>query len=333
MLKHLKNIIKVLLFLGVGVVLFMLVYRDFDFNLVLIELKRINYWWFLPFTLFVLLSNISRTIRWQMLIKSYGGSAGFINTFFAVLLGYFANMALPRLGEVSKCAVISKYEKQPLSKVLGTMVSERLIDVIMLIIATLIVFFVQKDIVLSFIRENPEISEKSTGLFSIEIIIGLIVLFIISIVFIYYIVKGSFNKYIVFKKTSEFIKSFWIGLVSIKNVKNIPLFIFHSVFMWVMYFLMIYVVFPAFEGFSELDISVALTLFVAACYGMVAPAPNGAGAYHFMVSQALVLYGIGLEMALIFALVVHGVQTLLIIIGGIAALIILPLYNNRKITA
>lgn len=317
-----------LLFLGVGVVLFLLVYRDMDFNTIINELKKINYWWFLLLALVSGLSNVSRAIRWQMLIKSFGGKSGFLNTFMAILTGYFANMALPRLGEVSRCAIITKYEKQPFSKVLGTMVSERLVDMITLLLFIIITFFLQKEIILEFIYSNPEIEAQTTALFSFKIFIILLSLFILSALFVYFTIKGKFNRYAVFRKTSEFIKSFWHGLISIKKVKNVPLFIFHSLFIWVMYFLMIYFAFPAFEGFQDFNIVVALTIFVAASFGMLAPAPNGVGAYHFMVSQTLILYGLAMESALIFALVVHGVQTSLIIIGGIFSLIALPIYNN-----
>ncbi len=330
MKKYIKNIFKFVLFFGIGILLFYLVYRDIDFRKVFVELKNINYWWFLLFFVLVVLSNVSRTIRWQMLIKSYGGNAGFINTFFAVVIGYFANMALPRLGEVSRCAVISKYEKQPLSKVLGTMVSERIFDVLMIILLTITVIIFQNQIILNFLEGNPEIQANTAKLFKWEIIVAAVVLFTLSIIFIYHIVKGSFDKIIIFKKISEFLKNFWKGLFSIRKVKNIPLFIFHSVFIWVMYLLMIYVVFPAFEGFSDLGLMVALTVFVAASYGMIAPTPGGIGAYHFMLSQTLILYGISLEKALIFALVVHGMQTLAIIISGILALILLPVYNHNK---
>lgn len=330
MQKQIKNILRLVLFFGIGIGLFYLVYRDVDFNEVFVELKNINYWWFLLFFVLVILSNVSRTIRWQMLIKSYGGKAGFINTFLAVIIGYFANMALPRLGEVSRCAVISKYEKQALSKVLGTMVSERIFDVLMIILLTIIVIIFQNQVFLDFLEGNPEIQANTLKLFKWEIIGAAILLFALSIIFIYHIVKGRFDKYIVFKKLSDFLQNFWKGLFSIRKVKNIPLFIFHSIFIWFMYFLMIYVVFPAFEGFSDLGLMVALTVFVAASYGMIAPTPGGIGAYHFMLSQTLILYGIPLEKALIFALVVHGMQTLAIIISGILALILLPVYNQHK---
>jgi glycosyltransferase 2 family protein len=328
--RQVKKGIKFLLFIGIGIVLFLLVYKDMDIESVIYEIKQVNYWWFVIFTLLSALSNISRTVRWQMLIKSYGGKAGFFNTFFATLIGYFANMALPRLGEVTRCGIISKYEKQPFSKVLGTMVSERFVDLIMLILVMLSAFILQKDIIMNFIKSNPEIEQNAERLFSWTSLIVLVGMGITAIVFIYYIVKGSFDKYIIFRKTGEFFKSFWIGLISIRNVKNKTSFILHSIFIWTMYFLMIYVAFPAFDGFDNLDIYAALTLFVAASFGMLAPAPNGVGAYHFMLSQTLILYGIAVEKALVFALVVHGIQTLLIVFAGIVSLILLPLVNKQK---
>ncbi len=301
-----------------------------DFESIIYELKQINYWWFLLFALVSGLSNVSRTFRWQMLIRSYGGKAGFLNTFFATLIGYFANMALPRLGEVTRCGVVAKYEKQPFSKVLGTMVSERLADVAMLLILMITAFILQKEIIFDFISSNPEFEENAAKLFSWTTIILLFLMFLLSVIFIYSIVKGSLDKYIIFRKAGEFLRSFWQGLISIRYVKNKTAFVLHSIFIWTMYFLMIYVAFPAFEGFDSLDIYAALVLFIAASFGMLAPAPNGVGAYHFMLSQTLILYGIAQEKALVFALVVHGMQTLLIVIGGLASLILLPIVNKQN---
>ena len=327
--KTLKNIIKVTIFLGIGIVLFLLVYKDIEIEMVISELKKVNYWWFVPFAVVSGLSNVSRTIRWQMLIKSYGGNAGFVNTFFATLIGYFANLALPRVGEITRCGIVSKYEKQEFSKVLGTMVSERLVDVIMLFLVIIFAFIIQKEVLLNFIRENPELQANAQKLLSPEMLAAFIIAGALGVILLMLLLKGKFEKNKILNKLTLFIKSFWIGLISIRNVKSFPLFIAHSVFIFIMYFLMIYLAFPAFHELQGLNMLAALSIFVAATFGMIAPAPNGVGAYHFMVSQTLVLYGVSIEKALVFALVIHSFQTLLIIIGGVLSLIALPIYNNK----
>lgn len=330
MKKTLKNIIKILAFASIGAILFYLVYKDFDFKLLLNELSNVNYWWFLLAFVISMLSHISRAIRWQMLLNTDKDKARFSNTLFAVFNGYFANLAIPRLGEVTRCALVSKYDNVNFSKVLGTMVSERLIDVLMTIILTFLAFALQTSEIKEFINNNPNLGEKVDKLLSPQILIPVILVCLAGLYFIILIVKGKFNRIKIFEKISSFIKGFWQGLISLKNVKRPFWFIFHSVFIWVLYFILFYVCFFAFEGFEDLGILVALTVFVASSFGMLAPAPNGIGAYHFMVIQALMIYGISNEKAAIFALIVHGMQTLFVVIAGIVSFIAIPIINKEK---
>lgn len=330
MKKNIKNTIKVLLFISVGAILFYFVYRDFDFNLLLDELKNVNYWWFLVAFVGSMLSHVSRTIRWQMLLNTEGNKTRFSNTFFAILNGYFANLAIPRLGEVTRCALVSKYDDVKFSKVLGTMVSERLIDVVMIFLLVISAFVLQTGEINSFLNNNPDIGAKFNTLLSFKVIVPVILVLIILFLFLVLIAKGKFNKIKIFEKISNFIKGFWKGFVSLKEVKNPFWFVFHSVFIWVLYFLMFYVCFFAFEGLEHIGILAALTVFTASSFGMLAPAPNGIGAYHFMVIHALMIYGVGEHKAAVFALIVHGVQTLFIVVAGIVSFVAIPILNKSR---
>jgi uncharacterized protein (TIRG00374 family) len=328
--KSYKNIIKTTIFISAGILLFLLVYKDVNYKTILSELKTVNYLWFIPMFILGVLSHISRSMRWQMLLNSDGSKVRLINTILAVLNGYFANIALPRLGEVTRCALISKYEKQNFSKVLGTMVTERLTDVLMLGIVTVAAFALQSSEIGEFLKNNPELGRKLDNLTSLPIILLFIALAIIGIIFLIKLVKGKFDHIPIFLKLSLFVKNFWSGIISLKNVKNPILYILHSFFIWAMYFLMLYVCFYAFEGFDQLGILAALTLFVAGSFGMVAPAPNGMGAYHFMIIQTLIIYGIAAEKAATFALVVHGIQTFMLVINGLLSFILIPIVNKEK---
>ncbi len=325
-----KNIIKTILFVALGVILFYLVYKDFDFDTMVSEIKSANYWWFFPMIIVGMLSHISRTIRWQMLLDSDGSKTRFSNTFLAVLNGYFSNIAVPRLGEVTRCAIVSKYDKQKFSKVLGTMVTERLSDVIMLGLITLLAFGLQSGEIRQFIENNPNLGDKLEKFTSIPMLIVYFVITIAGLVFLVKLKKGRFNNISVLKKLSDFVNNFWKGFTSLRKVKKPFWFIFHSIFIWAMYFLMLYVCFFAFEGFEELGILVALTVFVASSLGMVAPAPNGIGAYHFMVIQALMIYGLAEEKAAAFALIVHGIQTFVLVVSGFISFILIPIINKNK---
>lgn len=327
--NKLKNIIKVIAFAGVGLLLFWLVYRDFDFADLLKKMSCLDYKWFVLMAILGLLSHISRTMRWQMLLESDGKKPRFINTFLAVINGYFANIAVPRLGEVTRCAVVSKYEKIPFPKVLGTMVSERLVDVVVLLIYTVIAFVVASGQLSLFFTNNPDLGENLSFIISWPFIFGAVLAGIIGIYFVIRIAKGHFNRYKIFEKISVFINGFWDGIISLKKMKNPILFVFHSIFIWTMYFLMLYVCFFAFDSMHNLNISAALVLFVAGSFGMVAPAPNGIGAYHFMVIQTLLIYGISQNDAAGFALIVHGLQTVLLILLGLISFILIPIVNKN----
>ncbi|MDD3686527.1 MAG: lysylphosphatidylglycerol synthase transmembrane domain-containing protein [Bacteroidales bacterium] len=328
--KKLKNIIKVIAFTSVGLFLFWLVYRDFDFADLFGRMSQLNYEWFILMAAIGVLSHISRSMRWQMLLESNGEKPRFINTFLAVLNGYFANIAIPRLGEVTRCAVVSKYEKIPFPKVLGTMVSERLVDVLVLILFTILAFIVGSSQLKTFAENNPELGKNLEFLLSWPILLGFLLFAIIGIVILVMIARGKFNKYKLFAKISSFINSFWEGIISLKKVKKPFVFILHSLFIWAMYFLMLYVCFFAFDSMKDLSLSAALILFVAGSFGMVAPAPNGIGAYHFMIIQTLLIYGISKQDAAGFALIVHGLQTVLLIILGVLSFVLIPIVNKTK---
>lgn len=328
--NKLKNIIKVVAFTSVGLILFWLVYRDFDFADLFKKLSCLDYKWFVLMAILGLLSHISRTMRWQMLLETNGKKPRFINTFLAVLNGYFANIAVPRLGEVTRCAVVAKYEKIPFPKVLGTMVSERLVDVVLLLLYTIIAFIVGSGQLGLFFTNNPSLGKNLSFIVSWPFIFASILAAIFGIYFVVKITKGHFNRYKIFEKLSIFIKGFWDGIISLKNVKNPILFGLHSIFIWSMYFLMLFVCFFAFDSMQNLDISAALVLFVAGSFGMVAPAPNGIGAYHFMIIQTLVIYGVSQTDAAGFALIVHGLQTVLLIFLGLLSFILIPIVNKNK---
>lgn len=324
-----KQAVKFLLFLGVSVFLFWLVYRDQNWEDLLVVLREdVNYTWVWVAIVMGIASHISRALRWQLLTESMGYKITFWNSFLGVLIGYFANLAIPRMGEFTRCGVVNKYENVPFSKLLGTVVTERVIDMIILLSLTLVVVVTQFKQVGVFLEENKEIGEKVSGMMHSQWIwllgVGLLVF--------------MFLGWMVLKKTKLFerIRSFLTGmkegLLTVKNVRRMWLFVFYSLFIWLMYFFMFYVCFFCFEFTSHLDMLVGLTIFVLSSYGMVAPVQGGIGAWHFMVIAALMIYLPHVphieSMAKTFALLTHGTMTLLYIILGVLSVIFLPIYND-----
>lgn len=332
MSKQLTNVLKFFLFAGVGAVLLWLVYRDQDFGELFQKMSEIRWGWFVLAITVMMAAHVSRAIRWNLLLESVGDhKPRFVNTFFAVLVMYFVNLAIPRLGEVTRSGVVSRYDKIPFSKVLGTMVTERATDMVLLLFLTVVVFFLQGSVVGDFIRENPEfknqigflLSWKFWAVLSLIGIVGLYVLVIIA--------KGKLDKYTLFAKMGAFVRSFVDGIKSIFRLKRPGAFIGHSLFIYVMYFSMLWICFPAFPGIESLGGLSALTIFVAGSYGMVAPAPNGMGAWHFMTIQTMIIYGIPEGDAKLFALVVHGLQMIMLLVAGLIATIGLPLVNKERL--
>lgn len=324
-----RNIIKFCIFLAVSVFLFWLVYRDQDWNELMTVLKEdVNYTWVGVACVMGIASHVSRALRWQLLTASMGYKIRFWNSFMGVMIGYFANLAIPRMGEFTRCGVVNKYEKVPFPNLLGTVVTERVIDMLILLVLTLVVVITQFKQVGIFLDNNPEIKANIEHLFRSSwmlLIVGLLCVMV-------FLLWKFFLKKRLQGRIRSFLSGLKDGLLAVKAVRNRWLFIFHSLFIWLMYFLMFYVCFFCFDFSSHLGILVALTCFVLGSYGMVAPVQGGVGAWHFMVIASLMIYLPHTpemqEMAKIFALLTHSSMTLLYIIVGVVCVIVLPLYNR-----
>ncbi len=325
--KKILNVLKFLLFFVIGAVIFWLIYKDQDISRIKSILQNdVNYIWIWISLIFGLLSHISRSIRWNLMIKPLGHKPRLFNTFLAVMVGYFMNLLIPRMGEISRCGVLSRYEKISFTKLVGTVVTERIIDLIMLLILFFIVLVTQFGQVLRFLSKNPEIEEKVTGIITSPYLYGGLI-FVIIIIIVY---RKAFRDNVIFKKINETINQFKEGLISIKTMKKKGSFIAHSVFIWLMYYLMLYISFYAFDFTIDLSPFAGLTTFVMASFGMVAPVQGGIGAWHFMAKESLSLYGVANENGIIFALVVHTTMTFMIFILGGLSLMVLPFINRRK---
>ncbi len=314
----------------VTIFLFWLVYRDQNFgDLMRVLRDDVDYTWIWVAIVFGLLSHVSRSLRWQMLTKSMGYQISFMNSFMGVMIGYFANLAIPRMGEFTRCGVVSKYENVPFSKLLGTVVTERVFDMVMLLLLTLIVVLSQFKQVGIFLDSNEEIKQKLYAIIHSPWTLVVLVMLIVGVIgFFWFVRKGTF-----FARLHRFLAGVKEGLLTVKDVEHKWLFIGHTVFIWLMYFLMLYVCFFCFQFTSHLGPMIGLAVFVLSSYGMVAPVQGGVGAWHFMVIAALMIYLPHTEetasLAKTFALLTHGTMTLLYIVVGMICLLFLPIYNRK----
>lgn len=329
--KTLSQGIKFIFFFSISAFLFWLVYRGLDVSEVLEILQtKVNYFWILASLSFGLLSHISRTIRWNMLIESLGKKPRFANTFLAVMVGYFANLALPRMGEISRCGVISKYEDVSFSKLVGTVVLERALDIVMLLVFLLMTMISQFDVLADFMTRNPQVSSKLSNVFASSY-----TLYVLGgIAALFFIFRKKFKHTVFYKKIMFTLGNFMDGFKAISKLDNKLSFVLHTIFIWVMYYMMTYICFFSFGFTSNLPALAGLTVFVMGSFGMVAPVQGGIGAWHFMVIGTLLIYLPNTpdieKLSKSFALVVHGSQTAMIIILGALSVIALPFVNRNK---
>lgn len=261
------------------------------------------------------------------MIKPIGHKPQFINTFLAVMLGYLMNLVLPRMGELSRCGVLSRYEKISFTKLLGTVVAERAVDMVSLLLLLAIVIVAQFGHMLHFLHSNPEIESNVQSILSSPFLIGGVIVFTVLI----FIFRRTLKNTLFYRKVTEVFNSLKEGFISIRSVEKKGWFFFHSILIWGLYYLMLYVVFFAFNFTRNLNPLAGLTTFVLASFGMVAPVQGGIGAWHFMATEALALYGIANKNGVIFAFVAHTSMNGMIIIIGILSMLALPFLNRRKI--
>ena len=347
--KLLKNLLKFIIFAGIGVGILYFVYqRQSEAYHQECILKGIDsedcslvskvyddfvnsnlYYLFLVIILFTL-SNISRALRWQMMLKPIGINAGFLSSFNSIMLGYFANLGLPRVGEFVRAGALAKKENVKFDKVMGTIVLDRIIDVISLLIVFIVTIVISSGKLLSFIKDNGDMSDKLMKIINNPVYWFIGISFLVLIFFI--LKSDKFKNSFVGIKILNFIKGILTGIKSIKSIENPGLFIFHSIFIWVMYFMMNYVGFLAFEPTSGLGIDAAIVVFTFGSLGMVIPSPGGMGTYHFLVIEALKLFGISGSDGFSYAnIIFFSIQIFGIIFFGLIALIMLNTGRKKEI--
>lgn len=280
--------------------------------------QNANYYWIF-FSLFLgLLSHLSRAYRWKYFLVPLGYKPRFLNSVFTIFTAYLLNLFLPRAGEVARATGISKYEAIPFEKAFGTIVAERIIDVIMLLLIIAVAFFYQfdllKELVLRKMPNNP-----------IYIIFsGVLFLFVISL--FYFLLKKSKSAF--FIKIRGFVTGLLDGIKSILIMKRRGAFIMHTIFIWAMYLLMFYTVSFALPETAHLSMGVVVTGFVVGALS-IATTNGGLGTYPLGVQQVLILYGIASNPALAFGWLMWTAQTFMILIFGGISLIALPIYNRK----
>ena len=312
--KGLKKTLKIGLPLLLGAFILYWVYYDFDFALAQEVLSKDTNWGWMLFSLFWgIMGHVVRGWRWRQTIEPLGASPKTAHCVDAIFISYAANLVLPRVGEVSRCGVLNRYDEVPFSQSLGTVVTERLIDTLCILLISGGTFLLQMPVFVRFFEETgTKIPSFLHLLASPWFYVALFSIIGVWVLFYYLLRMLAF-----FDKVKGVALNVWQGILSLRDVKNLPLFLFYTLLIWLSYFLHFYLTFYCFSFTSSLSLLAGLVLFVGGTFAVIVPTPNGAGPWHFAVITMMMLYGIDMSDAGVFALLVHGIQTLLVIFLGI----------------
>ena len=329
--KKILSLLQYVIFLGVGILLVwwqlhsMTPEQELQFKN---AFEKANYYLIIPVIIINLLSHLSRSMRWKLLMEPLGYNPSLKNVFGATMVGYLANSAIPRLGEVIKCTLLAKYEHLKADNLIGTILIERTFDLVTYILFIAFTVVIQIDIVGNFVKEKLA-AFTTPG--SIPLWLKLIIVLVIVIVGLWTVRKifTSFPD----NKTLQKIKGFGTGIgkgfIAIKNLKSKRAFILHTIFIWSMYLLQIYIGFKAMEATAHLDIKAACSVLSLSTLAMIIT-PGGIGSFPIFVKETLLLYLIADTEGNAFGWLIWGVSTGIIIIAGLFSLIVLPYINKKK---
>lgn len=341
MKTFIRNLLKFLGFLGLGLSIMYLLYRSQNkayqaqcaldgvpaedcslIDKVLTDFANANYFWLLMVILLFMISNLSRTARWHMLIRPLGYQPRFVNGLGAIMIGYFANLGIPRIGEVARAGVLARYEKIEVEKVMGTIVVDRIIDVLSILIVTVLALILQYRQIWSAVRDLLDLSTL------IKLGVAGAIALLISVA-LFFLFRKKLEQTRIYQKIVSILKGFVEGLATVRQLDRPWLFLLHSVNIWLMYYLLNYLCFFAYEPTSDLSPLVGLVTFVFGGWGIVIPTPGGMGSYHFLVQVALGIYGVSSPDSFSYAMIAFiTVQIGASAIFGLISLLLLPFINQ-----
>ena len=329
MKRIVQNILKILLPLVLGGAILYWMYRGFDFQSIRhVLLHEMNWTWMLLSFPFGIMAQVFRGWRWRQTLEPVGERPRNSVAVNSVFLSYAASLVVPRVGEFTRCGVLSRWDDVSFPKALGTVVTERAIDSLVVLLVTGSTLLFQMSIFGTFFEKTGTSLDSILHRFSLA---GYLVTFVCGIA-VLLLLHLLLKRLYIYNKVKATLSGIWEGILSLRGVKNLPLFLFFTVGIWLSYFLHYYLTFFCFDFTSQLGIGCALVSFVVGSIAVIVPTPNGAGPWHFAVKTMLILYGVTDEQALYFVLIVHTVQTLLVVLLGVWAWMRLSfIHHNNKI--
>lgn len=322
-----SNIFKIVFSLILGGLILFWMYKDFDFKRIEhVMWHEMNWTWMLLSFPFGVLAQLFRGYRWRQTLEPLGEKPRMSTLCNAIFTSYAASLIVPRIGEFARCGVVKRYEGVSFTSALGTVVTERLIDSLLVMSITFVTIVLQVKVFGTFFNETGTNVDNILAHFSM---IGYLITALCGVsvmVLGFFIIK----RMAVYNKLKSTLFNIWKGITSLKSVKNKPLFLMLTLGIWASYFLHYYLTFFCFEATSGLGLWCALVTFVVGSIAVIVPTPNGAGPWHFAIKIMLMLYGVAEPDALYFVLIVHTVQTLLVVALGVYGWTALSLTSQKQ---
>ncbi len=320
-----------LLFLGLGISLLYLAFKNQNLSEIWETLRQADFKWLFIILIISIFNHISRVVRWIVLIEPLGFKPKLGNAFLALMAGYLTSYAIPRLGEVTRVLAVSKTDQIPAKPLFGTVITERIIDISCLFLVLILAIAVEFDTLSNFyLREiHTELSlvlqQKAIALQTTALVLAVVGLSSLVAIFVYW-KRLSNRKW--FRKVAQFLQQIWLGISSVFRLKKNGWFFAHTLFIWITYYLMTYLWFFSFEETSNLSWQAGLSMMVIGSFGRSLPIQGGGmGAYHYLFQQGIMLYGVSSVYGATLAIMIHGLQTLYYLFVGGCCLLVL----SRKV--
>ncbi|MBL7905058.1 MAG: flippase-like domain-containing protein [Bacteroidales bacterium] len=334
MKKTFGSVLRFSFFLGLGIFFIWLFMRNLSAeqkNEILGSLRIANYYWILAAIALGILSHFSRALRWKILLEAMGYKPRVHNVFMAVMIGYLANLALPRLGEVSRCGILTRYEKIPFNKSFGTVITERAIDMLMFILLFLLMVVSLSGKLHLYIEQKIYAPLQDKFHFAANpdtYLVLMIAVLAIAGIAAFIVIRKKFRHTGLYKKFYSLAAGFAEGIKSLVKMKKPFQFILHSLFIWIMYLLMAYIVFYSLPETSMLGLDAGLAVLIFGSIGIMI-VQGGIGIYPAIVAETLFIYAIPSTTGYAMGWLIWASQTLMILIAGLISLVLLPLINKH----
>lgn len=325
--NKIATVVKFVLFLGLGIFIIWLSLRGLttaEKDQILHSFRIANYNWVILTVFLGIFSHILRALRWKLLLEPMNYHPTVKNIFYAVMVGYFANLAFPRLGEVTRCGILNRYEKIPFNKSFGTVITERAIDMIMFFLLFIIMIATQAGTIGHYMSTNiyPKFADKFHNQAFSLIFLVVTVVSVLFAGFLIYIFRKKITSSGLFVKVKQLIIGFWDGLKSLSQIKNPGLFVFYSLSIWALYYFMLFLIFLCFNETSALGLGSGLSALVLGSVGIMVT-PGGIGLYPAIIQETLMLYGVTKPIGLALGWIAWTAQTgMILVVGGLSLLLL-----------